>query len=116
MELGGEVVIEYENDEGGDEYEGDGDGGGDGDGAGDGDDWELPPPPEAAPPPMALACIGLQRISKTASIVFTAHRTAGLIRRNAPCAIVPRHRAVRKVRHRRVCASPPWCASDHQHP
>lgn len=81
MELGGEVVIEYENDEGGDEYEGDGDGGGDGDGDGDGDDWELPPPPEAAPPPMALACIGLQRISKTASIVFTARRTAGLIRR-----------------------------------
>jgi hypothetical protein len=106
VELGGEVVIEYENDEGGDEYEGDGDGGGDGDGDGDGDDWELPPPPEAAPPPMALACIGLQRISKTASIVFTAHRTAGLIRRK------------RTMRHRpetsggaKSAASPRLCES-----
>ena len=45
---------------------------------------------------MALACIGLQRISKTASIVFTAHRTAGLIRRKRTM----RHRP---ARHRAVC-------------
>ena len=55
---------------------------------------------------MALACIGLQRISKTASIVFTAHRTAGLIRRK------------RTMRHRpetsggaKSAASPRLCES-----